>query len=36
MLCVGATIFGMFFLLTLFLQAVWGYSALKTGLATCR
>jgi EmrB/QacA subfamily drug resistance transporter len=33
MLCVGATIFGMFFFLTVFMQAVWGYSALKTGLA---
>src|SRR5262245_58502702 len=34
MLCVGATIFGMFFFLTVFVQAVWGYSALKTGLAS--
>jgi EmrB/QacA subfamily drug resistance transporter len=33
MLCVGTAIFGMFFFLTVFLQAVWGYSALKTGLA---
>jgi EmrB/QacA subfamily drug resistance transporter len=33
MLCVGATIFGMFFFLTVFMQGVWGYSALKTGLA---
>jgi EmrB/QacA subfamily drug resistance transporter len=33
LLCVGATIFGMFFFLTVFMQAVWGYSALKTGLA---
>ncbi len=33
MLCGGAAIFGMFFFLTVFLQAVWGYSALKTGLA---
>jgi predicted MFS family arabinose efflux permease len=33
MLCVGTTIFGMFFFLTVFMQSVWGYSALKTGLA---
>ena len=33
MLCVGAATFGMFFFLTLFMQSVWGYSALKTGLA---
>jgi EmrB/QacA subfamily drug resistance transporter len=32
MLCVGTAIFGMFFFLTVFMQAVWGYSALKTGL----
>ena len=32
-LCVGTTMFGLFFFLTLFMQAVWGYSALKTGLA---
>jgi EmrB/QacA subfamily drug resistance transporter len=32
-LCVGTALFGMFFFLTLFLQNVWGYSALKTGLA---
>ena len=29
----GIFIFGMFFFLTVFMQAVWGYSALKTGLA---
>jgi EmrB/QacA subfamily drug resistance transporter len=29
----GTSIFGMFFFLTLFLQAVWGYSALRSGLA---
>ena len=29
----GTTIFGMFFFLTLFMQTVWGYSALKTGFA---
>jgi hypothetical protein len=33
MLCVGAAVSGMFFFLTVFMQAVWGYSALKTGVA---
>src|SRR5262245_13833600 len=33
MLCTGAALFGMFFFLTLFLQLVWGYSALRAGLA---
>jgi EmrB/QacA subfamily drug resistance transporter len=33
MLCVGTALFGMFFFLTLFVQSVWGYSALKTGVA---
>ena len=33
MLCVGTAMFGMFFFLTIFLQSVWGYSALKTGFA---
>jgi len=33
MLCVGTAIFGMFFFLTVFMQAVWGYSALKSGVA---
>jgi EmrB/QacA subfamily drug resistance transporter len=33
MLCVGTAMFGMFFFLTLFQQTVWGYSALKTGVA---
>jgi predicted MFS family arabinose efflux permease len=33
MLCVGTAMFGMFFFLTLFMQNVWGYSALKTGVA---
>ncbi len=32
-LCVGTALFGLFFFLTLFLQDVWGYSALGTGLA---
>jgi EmrB/QacA subfamily drug resistance transporter len=33
MLCVGTALFGMFFFLTIFVQTVWGYSALKTGIA---
>jgi EmrB/QacA subfamily drug resistance transporter len=33
MLCVGTALFGMFFFLTLFVQEVWHYSALKTGVA---
>jgi predicted MFS family arabinose efflux permease len=33
MVCVGAAIFGMFFFLTVFMQSVLGYSALKTGFA---
>jgi EmrB/QacA subfamily drug resistance transporter len=33
MLCVGTAMFGMFFFLTVFVQTVWGYSALKTGIA---
>ena len=33
MLCVGTALFGMFFFLTIFVQNVWGYSALRTGLA---
>ncbi|MBO0802749.1 MAG: MFS transporter [Nocardiopsaceae bacterium] len=32
-LCVGTALFGMFFFLTLFVQDVWGYSPLKTGVA---
>jgi len=32
-LCVGTAMLGMFFFLTLFIQDVWGYSPLKTGLA---
>jgi predicted MFS family arabinose efflux permease len=32
-LCVGTALFGMFFFLTIFVQTVWGYSALKSGLA---
>jgi len=32
-LCLGTAVLGMFFFLTVFLQEVWGYSALRTGLA---
>jgi EmrB/QacA subfamily drug resistance transporter len=32
-LCIGTANLGMFFFLTLFIQDVWAYSALKTGLA---
>jgi EmrB/QacA subfamily drug resistance transporter len=32
-LCVGTALFGMFFFLTLFVQNVWGYDPLKTGVA---
>src|SRR5258708_39570210 len=32
-LCVGTAMCGMFFFLTIFMQTVWGYSALKTGIA---
>jgi EmrB/QacA subfamily drug resistance transporter len=32
-LCIGTAIFGMFFFLTLFVQDVWGYSALRTAAA---
>jgi len=32
-LCVGTAGLGMFFFLTLFIQDVWGYSALRTGVA---
>ncbi len=33
MLCVGTAMFGLFFFLTIFMETVWGYSALKAGLA---
>jgi len=33
MLCLGTALFGMFFFLTLFVQNVLGYSAVKTGVA---
>jgi len=32
-LCIGTALFGMFFFLTIFVQDVWGYSPLKSGLA---
>ena len=32
-LCIGTALFGMFFFLTLFVQNVWGYSPLKTGVS---
>ena len=32
-LCVGTALFGMFFFLTLFVQDVWGYDALRTGVS---
>ena len=33
MLGVGTAVFGVFFFITLFVQDVWGYSALRTGVA---
>jgi EmrB/QacA subfamily drug resistance transporter len=33
MLCFGTALFGMYFFLTLFMQVIWSYSALKTGVA---
>jgi len=33
LLCVGTAMFGLFFFLTIFVQTVWGYSPIKTGLA---
>ena len=33
MLCVSTALYGIFFFLTLFMQAVWAYSALRTGVA---
>ncbi len=32
-LCVGTAIFGMFFFLTIFVQQVWGYSPVRSGVA---
>ncbi len=33
LLCIGTAMFGLFFFLTIFMETVWGYSALKTGIA---
>src|ERR1700722_11592858 len=33
MLCIGTAMFGMFFFLTIFVQTVWGYTAVKTGIS---
>jgi predicted MFS family arabinose efflux permease len=33
MLCIGLAMFGMFFFLTIFVQTVWGYDALGSGIA---
>jgi predicted MFS family arabinose efflux permease len=33
LLCIGTAMFGLFFFLTVFMETVWGYSALRTGLA---
>ena len=33
MLCLGTAMFGMFFFLTLFVQQVWGYSPLRSGIS---
>jgi len=33
LLCIGTSMFGLFFFLTIFVQTVWGYSALKSGIA---
>jgi EmrB/QacA subfamily drug resistance transporter len=32
-LCVGTSLFGMFFFLTVFVQTVWGWSALRSGVS---
>jgi EmrB/QacA subfamily drug resistance transporter len=32
-LCVGTALFGMFFFLTVFVQTVWGWSALRSGIS---
>jgi EmrB/QacA subfamily drug resistance transporter len=32
-LCIGTALFGIFFFLTIFVQDVWGYSPLKSGIA---
>ncbi|MGH3281356.1 MAG: MFS transporter [Trebonia sp.] len=32
-LCIGTAVFGMFFFMTIFVQQVWGYSPVRSGLA---
>ena len=32
-LCIGTAVFGMFFFMTLFVQEVWGYSPVRSGIA---
>ncbi len=32
-LCIGTAIFGMFFFMTIFVQEVWGYSPVRSGIA---
>jgi EmrB/QacA subfamily drug resistance transporter len=32
-LCIGTAIFGMFFFMTIFIQTVWGYSPVRSGIA---
>jgi EmrB/QacA subfamily drug resistance transporter len=32
-LCIGTAVFGMFFFMTLFVQQVWGYSPVRSGIA---
>jgi EmrB/QacA subfamily drug resistance transporter len=33
MLCIGTAMFGMFYFLTIFVQEVWGYSSIKSGVS---
>src|SRR5215469_3815199 len=33
LLCIGTAMFGLFFFLTIFVQTVWGYSALRSGVS---
>jgi len=35
-LCIGTAIFGMFFFMTIFVQEVWGYSPVRSGIAYLR
>jgi hypothetical protein len=32
-LCTGTAVFGMFFFMTIFVQQVWGYSPVRSGIA---